>query len=66
MFPTKSFLYISHNIQEISKLCRQILVLRGSHQAPQTVCIHGQDYQKGKPLTKKDLEQSIMEVVHAA
>ena len=65
MFPAKSFLYISHNVQEISKLCRQILVLRGSHRAPQTACIHGQDYQQGKTLTKKDLEQSILEVIDA-
>lgn len=66
MFPTKCFLYISHNIQEISKLCRQILVLRTSHRTPQAICVHGRDYQKGEAFTKKDLERSILEVIDAA
>ena len=65
MFPAKTFIYISHNIQEISRLCRQIMILRGSHRSPQTVSIRGQDYHTGKPLTKTDLEQTILEVVDA-
>jgi ABC-type multidrug transport system ATPase subunit len=65
MFPAKSFLYISHNIQEISKLCSQILILRGRHRPPQTVCINGQDHHEGKPMTKKGLEQTILEVIDA-
>jgi ABC-type multidrug transport system ATPase subunit len=65
MFPAKTFVYISHNIQEISKLCSQILILRGSHRPPQTVCINGRDHQKGKPAKKKDLEQTMLEVIDA-
>jgi ABC-type sugar transport system ATPase subunit len=66
MFPARTFVYISHNIQEISKLCRQILILRDSHRPPQTICIKGRDQQKGNPVKKKDLEQTILEVVDAA
>jgi ABC-type nitrate/sulfonate/bicarbonate transport system ATPase subunit len=66
MFPGKTFVYISHNIQEVAKLCKKILVLRGSHRTPQTLCIEGRDHQAGKPTTKNSLEQTILEVIDAA
>jgi ABC-type nitrate/sulfonate/bicarbonate transport system ATPase subunit len=66
MFPGQCFLYISHNIQEISKLCKQILILRGCHRPPQTLSVDGQDHQTGKTTTKKDLEQTILEVINAS
>ena len=34
MFPTKAFLYISHNVVEVARFCRQILVLRGPEKTP--------------------------------
>ncbi len=65
MFSTRTFFYISHNVLEVSKLCKHILVLRGLHKAPQTTCVVGQDYREGKPLRKKELESTALEVVHA-
>ena len=65
VFQDRCFLYISHNVAEVAKFCRQILVLRGHHKAPQTLSILGQDYANGKDLSKKDLEQTMLEIVNA-
>ncbi len=65
MFPTKSFLYISHNVMEVSKFCEEILVLRSPYKSPQAVCVIGQDYREGRSLKKRDLELTMLEVVHA-
>ena len=64
-FPDRCFLYISHNVAEVAKFCRQILILRGYHKVPQTLSIFGQDYANGKDLSKKDLEQTMLEIVNA-
>ena len=66
IFPDRCFLYISHSVTEVAKFCRQILVLRGQHRNPQTVSLLGQDYTGGKALIKKDLEQTMLEIVNAA
>jgi len=66
IFPDRCFLYISHSVVEVAKFCRQILVLRGQHKSPQTVTLRGQDYMDGKALIKKDLEQTMLEIVNAA
>jgi len=66
IFPDRCFLYISHSVVEVAKFCRQILVLRGQHKSPQAVTFRGQDYTDGKALIKKDLEQTMLEIVNAA
>jgi len=64
-FSNRCFLYISHNVAEVAKFCKQILVLRGRHKSPQTVSILGQDHSADKDLDKKYLEQTMLEIVHA-
>jgi ABC-type multidrug transport system ATPase subunit len=64
-FPDRCFLYISHNVAEVAKFCKQILVLRGRHKNPQTVSILGQDYSSAKNLDKNNLEQTMLEIVNA-
>ncbi|MBW1676789.1 MAG: ATP-binding cassette domain-containing protein [Deltaproteobacteria bacterium] len=66
MFPGKCFLYISHNVLEVSKFCTQILVLRGPHKTPQAVSIPGQDITGRQALKKKDLELTMLEIMHAS
>jgi ABC-type multidrug transport system ATPase subunit len=66
IFPDRCFLYISHSVVEVAKFCRQILVLRGHHRSPQTISIQGRDHTDGKALIKKDLEQTMLEIVNAA
>ncbi|UCD86718.1 MAG: ATP-binding cassette domain-containing protein [Desulfobacterales bacterium] len=66
MFPQKSFLYISHNVMEVSKFCKQILVIRGPHKSPQAVSISGQDLAARQALANEDLELTMLEVMHAS
>ena len=65
MFPRRCFLYISHNVVEVAKFCKQILILRSLHKTPQTVSITGQDYSNGMPLDRKELEHTMLEIVNA-
>jgi ABC-type multidrug transport system ATPase subunit len=64
-FADRCFLYISHNVAEVAKFCKQILVLRGHRKTPQTLSMHGQDYSAGHHLVKNDLERTMLEIVHA-
>ncbi len=66
MFPDRYFLYISHNVVEVSKYCREILVLRGSLKRPQTVSLTGIDIQNHQPLDKDRLEQTMLEIMNAS
>jgi ABC-type nitrate/sulfonate/bicarbonate transport system ATPase subunit len=66
MFPERCFLYISHNVVEVSKFCKQILVLRSHHKDPQAVSLQGQDFRDGRALKKKELEQCMLEIVNVS
>ena len=66
MFPERCFLYISHNVVEVSKFCKQILVLRSHHKDPQAVSVQGQDFRDGRALKKMELEQSMLEIVNVS
>jgi ABC-type multidrug transport system ATPase subunit len=66
MFTGKSFLYISHSVAEVSRFCRNILVLRNSLKMPQALTILGQDDARGKQIVKKDLEDTMLEIVNAS
>jgi len=47
MFPNKMFLYISHNLMEVSKFCRDILVFSAPEKRDQTRVVTGEDYCNG-------------------
>jgi ABC-type multidrug transport system ATPase subunit len=66
LFPEKSFLYISHNMMEIAKFCNQIIVLRSTEKHPQTKVISGQNLMRESGFAMKDLEQTMLEIVHAS
>ena len=66
LFPEKYFLYISHNVSEVSKFCRQILVLREICKQPQIVFISGRDCSTERPLNALELEKTMLEVMNAA
>lgn len=65
MFPDRSFLYISHNVVEVAKFCKQIFVLRNFRKSPQALVLEGQDYTGGPAVDKKKLEHSMLEIVNA-
>ncbi len=66
LFPERCFLYISHNVVEVSKFCKQILVLRSHHKYPQAVSLRGQDFKDGQPLEEKDLGKCMLEIINAS
>jgi ABC-type multidrug transport system ATPase subunit len=66
VFPERCFLYISHNVAEVAKFCREILVLRSPSKAPQVVSVQGRDHREGAALDPGLLERAMLEIVHAA
>ena len=66
MFPQRCFLYISHNVVEVAKFCRQILVLRPPAKSPQIVCVTGRDQRDESAPDPRALERAMLEIVHAA
>ena len=65
MFPHTHFLYISHNVVEVAKFCRDIVVLRGGGRQPQSTIVPGQDTQLGQPIDHKKLDRTMLEIVNA-
>ena len=65
IFPHACFLYISHNVVEVSRFCDQIIVFRGAHQSPQIRRVNGQDHHEDQRLDKIALERSMLEIMNA-
>ncbi len=65
LFSDKMFLYISHNLMEVSKFCSQILVFRKSLENKNSFVIKGQDCKKGYLLDKKQLDITMLEIMNA-
>lgn len=66
MYPAKIFLYISHNVLEVSRFCREILILRGPRKTPQAVIVPGRDLSAGDAPEQKTLEATMLEIMHAS
>lgn len=66
LFPERGFLYISHNVAEVAKFCRQVLVLRSPCRTPQAAAVQGRDHEEGAECDPGRLERAMLEIVHAA
>lgn len=66
LFPERLFLYISHNVVEVSKFCRDIIVLRDIHKSPQTICVSGEDQFTTSDAIEGSLEKTMLEIMNAA
>jgi ABC-type nitrate/sulfonate/bicarbonate transport system ATPase subunit len=66
LYPQHHFLYISHNVVEVSKFCHEIIVLRGAERQPQSVVIRGQDAQIDREIDRDSLDQTMLEIVNAS
>ncbi len=65
LFDQKMFLYISHNLMEVSKFCHQILVFGNLLEKKDCFMIDGQDYKQGYCLDKKKLDVTMLEIMNA-
>jgi ABC-type multidrug transport system ATPase subunit len=66
LYPQRHFLYISHNVVEVSKFCRDIVVLRGAERHPQSIVIRGQDARVDREIDSGRLDQTMLEIVNAS
>jgi len=66
IFPDRCFIYISHNVVEVAKFCKQIIVLRGHRKNPQCISILGQDCTNEETLVRESLDQTMLEIVNAS
>ncbi|MEW5909324.1 MAG: ATP-binding cassette domain-containing protein [Thermodesulfobacteriota bacterium] len=65
-FPESYFLYISHNVVEVARFCKEIVVLRGKDRKPQSKLIFGQNARQGIDPDPRKLERSMIEIVNAS
>ncbi|MEH0018602.1 MAG: ATP-binding cassette domain-containing protein [Desulfobacter sp.] len=65
LFPDKLFLYISHNLMEVARFCRDILVLGHSGQGRGGLMVNGLDYRQGYQADQKDLDRAMLEIMNA-
>ncbi len=66
IFPDRCFLYISHNMIEVSRYCREIVVIRSPRRVPQAVCLTGLDAASADAVGPSPaLEQVLLEIAHA-
>lgn len=65
LFPERLFLYISHNVVEVSKYCNNIIVLRDHSKSPQTVKVNGQNLYTTDDGDGKGLEKTMLEIMNA-
>ena len=66
LYPQRHFLYISHNVVEVSKLCDQIIVLKGGDRQPACSVIQGRNCMQGQQLERPQLERTMLEIVNAS
>ena len=66
LYPDQHFLYISHNVVEVSKLCDQIVVLRGGERQPACSVIQGRNCMPEQQLERSQLERTMLEIVNAS
>ncbi len=66
MFPTSYFLYISHNMVEVARFCRCIVVFRGPGRMPAVCTLQGQDARSGVRPHPSKLEKTLIDIVNAS
>lgn len=65
LFPDKYFLYISHNLMEVSKLCDTIIVLRDIKKIPQSLMLKGLNIKNGDKISNTQFDRIILEIMNA-
>ncbi len=66
LFAEKTFLYISHNMLEVARFCKDIIVLRSPDRLPQVQTLQGQDIMDAESFSMPAVEQTMLEIVHAS
>jgi len=64
-FPDKYFLYISHNLMEVSKFSDMILVLLNAGKQPQTSLIKGLNIHRNDVINSQELDAVLLGIMNA-
>jgi multiple sugar transport system ATP-binding protein len=65
LFTHKMFLYISHNLMEVGRFCRQILVLTEPSRNRSSRLISGLDGVTGGDVNQPELDRVMLEIMNA-
>ena len=65
IFPAKLFLYISHNLMEVARFCKDILVLSHPGKGRGGVVVQGRDYSTGYKADPQAIDHSMLEIMNA-
>jgi len=65
LFPQKFFLYISHNLMEVSKFSDTILVLLKAGKQPQTTLIKGLNIHRNDAVKRRELDAVLLRIMNA-
>ena len=65
LFPEKYFIYISHNLIEVTKFCRTVLILRHNGKMPQIITLNGLNINNGDTVSNVRFEPVILEIMNA-
>ena len=65
-FTERLFLYISHNVVEVSRYCKDILVVRGPAKTPQITTVSGYDDTGDAEPDPKTMERIMLEMMNAS
>lgn len=66
LFPDRIFLYISHNVAEVAKFCKDIFVIRRPEHQPQITKIEGFDFTGAGQPVRENLEHIMLEIMNAS
>lgn len=65
LFSHKMFLYISHNLMEVARFCKDILVLTEPSRKKPSKMVSGQNDTNGVTLEKPSLDRVMLEIMNA-
>ncbi|MCG8686927.1 MAG: ATP-binding cassette domain-containing protein [Desulfobacterales bacterium] len=65
IFPDKLFLYISHNLLEVARFCKDILVLGHPGRGKGGLVVGGRDYGPGYKPNQEEIDRSMLEIMNA-
>ena len=64
-FPTKMFLYISHNLMEVATFCDEILVFGASSAGKSYISIQGCNSRSIETIERKMVDRAMLEIMNA-
>jgi ABC-type multidrug transport system ATPase subunit len=64
-FPERCFIYISHNIFEVARFCRRIVVVRGARKSPAAEIVSGLDTRLGDRHSRAAQDKAMLEIMNA-